>query len=146
MDLVNDVSRFVLPVCRLARRVVDKAELQKWLKEEIAGEEPPRRRKKQPEYKHPELIEKLEHGRPGSAEFWSNFPVNPDVKAAGPYAIDGDKLMSLAVELDYPHLRLVEEVCQELANGVCQGKGMSRVDRARSDSARRCFRSGLGQL
>ena len=119
---------------RLARRVVDKAELQKWLRKEIQGDAPPRRVKKKPEYKYPELIEKLEHGVAGSREFWDNFPVNPDVKGPGPYEIDSDRLMSLAVQLDYPNLRLVEDVCGELINGVDQGVDWKNYQHTRSEN------------
>ena len=86
------------------------------------GDPPPRRVKKQPAYKYPDLLKELKHGEPGSEKFWELFPENHDLNGPGPYSIDEGFLMDRAVALDYPHLRRVQDICHELANGVDQGR------------------------
>ena len=95
--------------------------MQRWLREEILGDLPPRRIKKQPAYKYPELLKELKNGEPGSEKFWELLPENHDLNGPGPYSIDEGYLMDRAVALDYPHLRRVQDICHELANGVDQG-------------------------
>ena len=107
---------------RLADRVVKKGEMQSWLRQAIMGDPPPRRVKKQPAYKYPDLLRELKHGEPGSEKFWELFPENHDLNGPGPYSIDEGYLMDRAVALDYPHLRKVQDICHELANGVDQGR------------------------
>ena len=107
---------------RLADRVVKKGEMQSWLRQAIMGDPPPRRVKKQPAYKYPDLLRELKHGEPGSEKFWDLFPENHDLNGPGPYSIDEGYLMDRAVALDYPHLRKVQDICHELANGVDQGR------------------------
>ena len=68
---------------RLARRVARKADLQGWLRAQVMSDPPPRRVKKSPAYKSTALVEKLEHGKVGSAEFWDMFPVNPKIRGGG---------------------------------------------------------------
>ena len=96
--------------------------MQSWLREAIRGDPPPRRVKKQPAYKFPDLLRELEHGKTGSDKFWSLFPENHDLNGPGPYSIDEAHLMEQAVSLDYPHLGRVQDICHELANGVDQGR------------------------
>ena len=93
--------------------------MRSWLLSQLRDDPPPRRVKKCPSYKYPALLEKLVNGQPGSTEFWEEFPVNHDWTP--PYHIDETLLMNTAVELDYPHLRKVEDVCKEIVTGVDQG-------------------------
>ena len=116
----------LLAARRLARRVMMKGEMQEWLRAQIEGDPPPRRVKKEPDYKFPQLLEELENGKPGSKRFWELFPKNHDLNGPGPYTLNDSLLMDRALALDYPHLRKVEEVCHELANGVDQGKAQAQ--------------------
>ena len=116
----------LLAARRLARRVMMKGEMQEWLRAQIEGDPPPRRVKKEPAYKFPKLLEELENGKPGSKRFWELFPKNHDLNGPGPYTLNDSLLMDRALALDYPHLRKVEEVCHELANGVDQGKAKAQ--------------------
>ena len=103
-----------------------KGEMQEWLRAQIEGDPPPRRVKKEPAYKFPKLLEELENGKPGSKRFWELFPKNHDLNGPGPYTLNDSLLMDRALALDYPHLRKVEDVCHELANGVDQGKAQAQ--------------------
>ena len=100
--------------------------MQEWLRAQIEGDPPPRRVKKEPDYKFPKLLEELENGKPGSKRFWELFPKNHDLNGPGPYTLNDSLLMDKALALDYPHLRKVEDVCHELANGVDQGKAQAQ--------------------
>ena len=70
----------------------------------------------------------MKHGEPGSEKFWELFPENHDLNGPGPYSIDEGYLMDKAVALDYPHLRKVQDICHELANGVDQGRLGQRAE------------------
>ena len=117
-------------VARLATRVARKQELQTWLRDQIGADPPPRRRKKQPVYKHPGLLSKLVLGEPGSTEFWKEFPVNHDWTP--PYNIDEQLLMDTALRMDYPHLMKVAGVCKEIINGVDQGLDWGKYEHTAS--------------
>ena len=103
-----------------------------WLFSQLEGDTPPRRIKKCPNYKYPALLERLVNGETGSAEFWDEFPVNHDWSP--PYHINETLLMDKAIELDYPHLRKVEEVCKEIISGVDQGVDWGKYQHTTSEN------------
>ena len=121
---------FLYPVARLVDRVARKGELQKWLRCQLEADPPPRRMKKRPVYKYPELLGKLVLGEPGSDEFWNEFPVNHDWSP--PYNIDEQLLIDTAVRMEYPHLVKVAGVCKEIINGVDQGLDWGKYEHTAS--------------